>query len=216
MENSTLDLSRICLNVGDIIPKSRSNGPGERFVIWVQGCSIRCPGCINPQFLSHEANLMMSLARLFEIITESGEIEGVTYSGGEPFEQAEALYYLSVLLKRKGLTIVSYSGFTLDELTSKEDEHVAGLLSTLDILIDGRYETDNSEPLLWRGSSNQRVHFLSERYKDYRDAVCNKELTVEVSLGEDEVSFTGNLSPGILSQIINSLKERHGIILNSK
>ena len=156
-------LSKGQLNIGRLLPRSGVNGPGQRFVVWLQGCAFNCPQCVNQEFLPPKPKTIILTSELYKRIIQTPEIEGVTYSGGEPFEQAKALYQLSVLLKKKGLTIMSYSGYTHDELLERKDIYTKKLLSTLDILIDGRFEVNNTAPLLWRGSRNQKVYFFTKK-----------------------------------------------------
>ncbi|WP_258189015.1 4Fe-4S single cluster domain-containing protein [Candidatus Hakubella thermalkaliphila] len=94
-------------------------------------------------------------------------LDGITISGGEPFEQAEALLRLVRLIKEHtSLDIMVYSGYTIEDL-NEQGESASKLLSLIDILIDGRFEEENSNKKLWRGSDNQRFHILSERAKKY-------------------------------------------------
>jgi len=88
-----LNSSDFILNVGKIVKRSRVNGPGQRFTIWMQGCTLRCKGCINKELWSKEPNQLIKVSDLFKRILNTPDIEGVTYTGGEPFEQAEALYH---------------------------------------------------------------------------------------------------------------------------
>lgn len=196
----------LMLNVARINERSCVNGPGNRFVIWLQGCSLKCPGCINPEFWLKEPRMLLSVSELYEMIIDTLGIEGVTYSGGEPFEQAKALYKLTDLLRQKGLTIVSYSGFTYDEILNSNDEYRKLLLSTLDILIDGKYDKNKAISLLWRGSSNQKIHFLSERYKDYEEIANSYKMQIEFSIYNDEVSVTGNFSEEMLRRVKDKMK----------
>ena len=205
--------NRIKLNVGKLLPRSKVNGPGERFVIWLQGCSLKCSQCINQEFLSHEPKKTMTVSELYELITSTPNLEGVTYSGGEPFEQAEGLYYLSSLLKKKGMTIMSYSGYTYDELISKNDKYISSLLSTLDILIDSRFEADKAAPFLWRGSRNQKVYFFTERYRHYKDVINCEGVDMELSMDDKVVSFTGNFDRELLLKIAERLRDNYGVLL---
>lgn len=147
------------LNIGRIVKQSKVNGPGQRFTIWVQGCSLRCKGCINKEFWPKEPNELIKVSDLYNMILDTTDIEGVTYTGGEPFEQAEGLYHLSVLLKTKGYSIMSYSGFTYKELLNSSDKFKKPLLSTLDLLVDGRYDFKKAAPLLWRGAAIKKFIF---------------------------------------------------------
>jgi anaerobic ribonucleoside-triphosphate reductase activating protein len=203
------DFNDITLNIGKIAPKSRVNGPGVRFTIWLQGCPLRCKGCINKEFWSNEPNQPIKVSDLFKMILDTPNIEGVTYSGGEPFEQAEGLYILSSLLKDKGLSLMAYSGYTYEELMNSTDSFKKQLLTILDILVDGRYEQENRISLLWRGSSNQNVYFLTPLYKGYQKIVDQHKLQMEFSIDSEanKVSIEGNFSQEILEEIQNRMKE---------
>jgi len=195
------------LNIGSI-EISNVVGPGNRLVIWVQGCSICCEKCINSEFIPHKINKLMKIRDLFEIVCNTPDIEGVTYSGGEPFDQAEGLYRLSELIKKTGLTIMSYSGYTIEELRNSEDKFKRLLLSYLDILIDGKYEHLKAAPLLWRGSTNQNVHFLTPVYENYRELVNELNLQIEFSFDSstDKMSMKGNFNHKLFQEIKDRLK----------
>jgi anaerobic ribonucleoside-triphosphate reductase activating protein len=151
------------INVARWLSRSSVNGPGERFVLWVQGCPIHCPGCWNPDTWSFAANRLMTVSDVFNLIGESAPIDGVTFTGGEPFAQAQSLAVLADRLKRDGVSLMAFTGFELDELASAER---ARLLDLLDIVVTGRFKREErAEGLTWRGSSNQQVHFLSSRHR---------------------------------------------------
>lgn len=201
------------LNVG-AIDVSKIIGPGNRLVIWLQGCSLKCKGCINSEFIPHRINKLIKVEDLFKIISNTSNIEGVTYSGGEPFEQAEGLYKLSKLVKKSGLTIMSYSGYTIEEIRNSKDKFKELLLSTLDILIDGKFEPSKAAPLLWRGSTNQRVYFLTEAYENYKEMVEQLNLQIEFSINSnlDKMSIKGNFNQKLIQEIKHRL-ENYGIHL---
>lgn len=136
------------------------DGPGLRTVLFVQGCPHRCPGCHNPQAQPWEGGYWRDVDSLAESLCAERGIRGVTFSGGEPFAQAEALAYLAGKLKKAGLDIVVYSGYTYEELCemAKNDGAVAALLENCDLLVDGPYlEEKRDIGLAFRGSSNQRI-----------------------------------------------------------
>jgi anaerobic ribonucleoside-triphosphate reductase activating protein len=189
------------LNLAAELERSVANGPGVRYVIWVQGCPIVCPGCINQEFQDTSKKKLVRVSELAERILSVRGIEGVTYTGGEPMAQAGPLYFLSRLLKENGLTIVCYTGFSLDELQYHQDPYVGMLLNQLDILIDGRYERENKANLLWRGSTNQIVHFFSDTYARYKPLVDTSPAEMEVVVGEDSVVFTGTLQEEVIRRI---------------
>ena len=209
MEQLMSDFNDIALNIGKIAPQSKVNGPGVRFAIWLQGCPLRCEGCINKEFWANEPNQLIRGPDLFKMILDAPNVEGVTYSGGEPFEQAEGLYMLSSLLKARGLSIMAYSGYNYEELMNSADGSKKQLLSMLDILVDGRYEQEKSVPLLWRGSSNQKVYFLTPIYKEYEKIADQHKLQMEFSIDSktNKVSIEGNFSQGILAEIQSRMKE---------
>ena len=150
------------LNLARTLPRSAANGPGERFVLWVQGCPLACPGCWNPDTWAFKRRELRSVEELAAVILATEGIEGVTFTGGEPFAQARALTALAERVRAAGLSVFVFTGYDLDELT--RPEHLA-LLAVTDVLVAGRYvEAERTNGLAWRGSTNQRVHFRSNRY----------------------------------------------------
>ena len=143
---------RIC----GIEPESIVDGPGFRYVVFVQGCPHHCPGCHNPESWSFDDGFDMSVDDIYKEIISNPYLSGVTYSGGEPFEQVEELLELSK--KLEDMHLMSYSGYTYEELLARNDEATNELLDRLDILVDGRYvEKLRNLSLQYRGSENQRV-----------------------------------------------------------
>lgn len=202
------------INLAGFVPRSYVNGPGARAVLWVQGCPIRCPGCFNPHTHSFEPRQWVTVEALAERILKLKGIEGVTYSGGEPFAQAEALAELSERLRERGLSILSYSGYPLEEIRQSGDPAKLKLLSLLDILIDGPFVLAKKKPLLWRGSANQRVHFLTERYRPWEPVIQEEAQRIEVSLSSDgRLTMTG--FPGIADerQLRELLQREYGLKL---
>lgn len=143
---------------------SRVNGPGTRAVIWFQGCPLRCPGCFNPETHDTTPRQLMTPQQLWEWVNTIPEhIEGVTITGGEPLLQAKPLAaFLHLLRRNSELSVILYSGYTLEQIQrlpfGKE------ILSLVDVLIDGRFEHDKPANDGIRGSTNQRIHFLTKRY----------------------------------------------------
>ncbi len=139
-------------------PESIVDGPGFRFTIFVQGCPHHCPGCHNPQSHAFEGGYEVTVQELYDEILKNPYLKGVTFSGGEPFCQAEGLLVLARMLKEKGLHLMSFSGYTLEELQAKGDASIDEFLGLMDILVDGRYiEAQRNLTLLYRGSENQRL-----------------------------------------------------------
>jgi anaerobic ribonucleoside-triphosphate reductase activating protein len=183
----------LTLNVARWIARSRVNGPGERFVLWLQGCSLRCPGCWNADTWSHAPRRMMTTLEVLALIGD--DVEGVTLTGGEPFEQADALVPLLDAVRARGLSVMVFTGHELDELTR---DAATAMRDRCDVLVSGRYvATQRSLDLAWRGSSNQQVHFLTGRY-DARDMPASSE--AEVHLAPDgSLQITGFPSDELLA-----------------
>ena len=164
------------LRLAGIIRESIVDGPGIRFVVFCQGCPHNCPGCHNPE--SHDFNAGTDV-RIDRILTEIGKdplLKGVTFSGGEPMCQAAGLYELAAGVKEMGLTLTVFTGFTYEELVSKEDEDINSLLDMTDLLIDGRYvEKKRDLTLKFRGSSNQRLIDMNATRKK-GEVVLNTDL----------------------------------------
>lgn len=154
------------LNIARLLLRSRSNGPGLRAVIWLQGCSILCPGCINQDFLPFiKQTIVRPKDLLRQIHVYASEVEGITVSGGEPFDQVEGLILLVKEAKEMGLSSLVYTGYSLESLYSRNDwPLIEVILKNIDILIDGPFLTRQRGNFLGRGSGNQIIHFLSERY----------------------------------------------------
>ncbi len=152
------------INLHSVIPSSRVNGPGNRMVIFFQGCDNNCPGCFNPTLRSFDIRNQYLPEEIFIKHLTDG-IDGITVSGGEPFLQPKGLLeLLKTAVRAYGLSIVVYSGFTLKELMNIPE--CAVCLNFIDVLVDGRYSISKNEPtLLARGSTNQRFCFLSDRYE---------------------------------------------------
>ena len=158
----TADTEKI-IRVCGIEPESIVDGPGFRYVLFVQGCPHRCPGCHNPESHDPDGGFDMTVGEVFSEIEARPHLRGVTFSGGEPFEQVPALLELAKLIRAKGLTLMSYSGYTYDELIARHDPATDELLGMLDILVDGRYvEPLRNLTLIYRGSENQRVIDLNK------------------------------------------------------
>lgn len=140
-------------------------GPGWRSVVWVAGCRIACVGCVTPELWDAEAGETQTIEGLAELLAANA-CDGVTWSGGEPFEQAEAIAAVNDILRerRPGLSLIAYSGHRIEALRRRRGPGTVRLLSQLDLLVDGRYQPRRHAALRWRGSDNQRIHALSGRH----------------------------------------------------
>ncbi len=140
-------------------------GPGTRFCIWTQGCMQRCPGCLAPEAQPLEGGYFMPTKELAQRIIADKALDGITISGGEPFLQAEALIVLLDMVRaERDLGVILYTGYLLEDIRANVLPGAAALLERVDLLIDGPYiETLNDNGAL-RGSSNQRILPLTDRY----------------------------------------------------
>ncbi len=144
------------LRIAGTIGESIVDGPGIRYVLFTQGCPHGCPGCHNPQTHDFGGGKVVDTALLLADIQKNPFVKAVTFSGGEPFAQPEALAELACALKEKGYHLMCYSGYTFEQLLQREDARP--LLDKLDLLVDGPFvEGQKSIELRFRGSANQRV-----------------------------------------------------------
>lgn len=153
------------ISVYRIIENTNVEGPGVRFCIWTQGCKKHCAGCWAQDTWDFDGGQKYSADELFEKIAAQKNIEGVTFLGGEPFEQAKELSMLAEKIKNAGLSVVCFTGYTIEELKDKNDKQTDEFLKHIDLLIDGGFEQDKFDLARpWVGSSNQRYHFLTDFY----------------------------------------------------
>jgi anaerobic ribonucleoside-triphosphate reductase activating protein len=169
------------INIHSVINSSRVNGPGDRFVIWTQGCRKHCKNCYNPETWSHYRNNLILVDEIFESIKNSSAT-GVTISGGDPFEQPEELFYLLTKIKQLDLSdgVIVFTGYTIDEIRVREELRKS--LDYIDVLIDGLYVEEKRTLSGLAGSSNQEFYFLTDKIS--RDKiVIDQEVEIH-SLGE--------------------------------
>lgn len=151
------------------------DGPGFRYVIFTQGCPHRCKGCHNPQTHPFEGGFEADTDSILSAFTENPLLCGITFSGGEPFCQASALIPLARAVKDMKKSVMSYSGYTLEELVdlSEKNADILELLKLCDLLVDGKYiEEQRDLTLRFRGSRNQRVIDLKEYFKTGNIKLC--------------------------------------------
>ncbi|MBQ8460005.1 radical SAM protein [bacterium] len=172
------------IEVYKIIKNTKVEGPGNRFCIWVQGCQKHCKGCWAKDTWEFGIGKKYSVNQLLNFIKSEKDIDGITFLGGEPFEQAKELSKLANKVKNMGLSVVCFTGYTIEELKDKNDISVNDFLQSIDLLIDGGFEADKfdlSRP--WVGSSNQRYHFLTDRFS--RDIVNRYKNKIEARINPD-------------------------------
>lgn len=144
------------IRIAGIEEESIVDGPGIRLVIFTQGCKHNCIDCHNPETHSFQGGDLIDISQIIQMIKENPLLDGITLSGGEPFEQAYECSLLAKKVRGLGLNIVTYSGYTFEELLKAEK--FRSLLLETDLLVDGRFEINKKSTLLpFRGSTNQRI-----------------------------------------------------------
>lgn len=183
------------LRVAAIVDDTQAEGPGRRWALWVQGCSIRCAGCCNPEMFDHRGGAPIALDELARqiAVARARGVDGVTFLGGEPFEQADALAVLARGARALGMTVMVFSGYTLDQLRGRAG--AAELLASTDLLVDGPYDRTRPEPpppvgRRWIGSANQVMHHLTAAYAP-DDPALRAPNTIEIRLSGGALQVNG-------------------------
>lgn len=160
------------IRIAGVTKDSIVDGPGLRYTVFVQGCNNNCEGCHNPQTHDPKGGYLTDVYKLYDEFMKNPLYSGITFSGGEPFLQADALYYLARMIKiiNPEKTIICYTGYTYEYLIKYCQEangkyldkstamSYYGLLHNIDYLIDGPFiKSKASLECKWRGSTNQRI-----------------------------------------------------------
>ncbi len=174
------------INLASWRSDTEAEGPGRRAALWVQGCQFLCPGCCNPNFLRIVPRKLVIADSLIERLAEAKAehgIEGLTMLGGEPMLQAQGLSKVAAGSHELGLSVMVFTGYTLEELRSAPLPGTEELLSHTDVLVDGRYIAELPElERAWAGSSNQRFHYLTDRYDRSIELTNDGRQRVEIRL----------------------------------
>lgn len=183
-------ISRVDIRINSYIPITKAEGPNTRFCIWVQGCSLHCKGCANHAMWDKEGGTIYETSEIINLIKSyKDKIGGITFLGGEPLEQIEAVTEISKAVQEMGLSVLVFTGYKYSELSGKKE--FKELVKYIDVLIDGRYEEDKqdfSRP--WVGSSNQNYYFFSNRYDE--SIITSYKNKIEVRIDNDNnISLNG-------------------------
>jgi len=178
---------------------TRALGPGWRSVAWVQGCPFSCRGCIAPDWIPQTPAREADPAELAAELLADPAITGFTFSGGEPMAQAEGLAQVITIARRqRDLTLICFTGYRLAQLHSRPPgPGVAELLAQTDVLIDGRYVAARNDGRGLRGSSNQRVHFLTGRLRHVEAELTTGPRRTEIRLRYRSALLVGVPGPGV-------------------
>lgn len=156
------------LNLASRLACTEAEGPGRRAALWVQGCNKRCRGCCNPAYLQLVERELVLAESVIEWLVNAHhlhDLEGLTILGGEPMLQAQGLAVIAQGAQLLGLSVMVFSGYTKNELDVLQLPGVDQLLRHTDVLVDGPYEVNLPEQNRnWVGSSNQKFHYLTNRY----------------------------------------------------
>lgn len=199
MEKTQLNLAAVCR-------KTMALGPGYRAVIWVQGCPFRCKGCISPEWNPFIPANQYEPHGLMESLLADPDISGISISGGEPITQASAIVNFIEYGKRiRDIDIILFTGYYYENLLAfPQNSPVQRLLQQVDVLIDGPYiECENDNHGL-RGSSNQRIIYLTDKLRRYDFKNASRQTEVQISNGE--VLFVGVPPIGVLPGVLTSLE----------
>lgn len=197
---------------GDVVrlagfePRSFVAGPGMRAMVWVAGCHRRCPGCSQPEFFGFDVGQPVRVEELWERIYSITGIHGITFSGGEPFEQVRPLAALAKLAHTHGKTVVSYTGYRLEALQGNR-ERFGPLLDEVDLLIDGEFRQELTGNYRWRGSANQRLICLTDRIQ-LPDDTDVSEMQITFGATGPDLVFSGILSQSLIRELRDKLGEQ--------
>ncbi|MEI3612346.1 4Fe-4S single cluster domain-containing protein [Pseudogracilibacillus sp. SO30301A] len=181
------------------LPLTTAEGPGRRACVWVQGCPIHCKGCGVPWTWNPNKGTRISVDAIWEMIMKSKNeknIEGITFLGGEPFEQAEALAEIGSRAQADGLSVMTFSGYYKEQLEKMNKPGWKDLYDVTDLFIDGPFERDKLEKHRpWVGSTNQRFHFLTDRYQALEADLVNLPDRLEIYLKKDGTVEANGMVP---------------------
>jgi anaerobic ribonucleoside-triphosphate reductase activating protein len=209
------------LRVHRVLPFTKAEGPGKRFCLWVQGCPIQCKGCGVPWTWSDQGGELIGIDELFTQIEKSvseNDIEGITFLGGEPFAQAQSLSILAKKCRGIGLSIMTFTGYTIEKIQKENRAVWNELLSLTDLLIDGPFvesKLDLSRP--WVGSSNQRYHFLTNRYLHVKEKLSSIPNRLEVRITETgQVEINGMMTQLDIGELFDGYADKENRIPNEE
>jgi anaerobic ribonucleoside-triphosphate reductase activating protein len=214
VHSNSSSMSSQNLNVAAISRSAHSLGPGERAVIWVQGCPFHCQGCIAPDWIPFRPARLVSPEHLAEELLSSATISGITFSGGEPMQQAAGLAALArVARENRDLNIICFTGYRYEQLLKNPPSRdVMALLEQIDVLIDGPYVASRNDGIGLRGSSNQRIIHLTERLRTSDLEASPRQ--VEIHIEDGELAIVGIPPRGLqhtLNTAIQSLGAANGV-----
>jgi len=199
------------------LAETSAEGPGRRAAVWVQGCTVRCPGCFNPHLWSERGGRdddPVALGAAWVAAARDAGSEGITLLGGEPFDQAAAMAVVAGAFRDAGLTVMAFTGYTFSQLTewSRGRDDIRALLDATDLLADGPYLADRPENLRpWIGSTNQGLRALTPVYRDTIAEIdrAGGRDRLEIRIGRDgTVAVNGWADDAALETLLGDLGAR--------
>lgn len=196
------------LYIHNFIPVTAAEGPGNRACLWVQGCTIRCKGCMVQHTWDNSKGHVADTEELAQKILATDNIEGLTVLGGEPMDQAEALLPLLQTVTAKGLSLMLFSGYTKETLLASGCAAKKAIIELCDIFVDGPYVQElTSFERPWVGSTNQRIFFQTPRYQHLENQLHTIGNKVEIRINEEgTVTLNGMLPQEQLNNLRQILK----------
>lgn len=203
------------LNIAAVAARTQALGPGTRAVVWVQGCPLNCPGCLAPAWIPFVPAVERTPQDVLDMF-DLDAITGLTFSGGEPMEQAAGLAELARLARqKKDLNLICFTGYRYERLLKRPpNSGVPRLLAEVDVLVDGPFIQSLNDSVGLRGSSNQRVIHLTSRLKEHDLETITRK--IEITVTDGELAFIGIPTPGILSAIRSANMEMERMESNER
>lgn len=165
------------LRIAGTVTDSITDGPGLRYAIFVQGCPHACKGCQNPQTHDFGGGKEVGIKELLDEGLQNPLLCGVTFSGGEPMCQAEALAELAAEFRKNGVDDVAcYTGYLVEDLLAGKVAGALDLMKQLDVLVDGPFvQSERCYDAKFKGSSNQRVIDVQATLREGKTVLCTDE-----------------------------------------
>jgi anaerobic ribonucleoside-triphosphate reductase activating protein len=205
------------VNVAATCSATQALGPGIRAVVWVQGCPFHCPGCVAPNWIPRRITQLQRPEDLADELCARPEVTGLTFSGGEPMLQAAGLALLARYSRQQhNLSVICFTGFTLERLRSTAPgPGVAALLAEVDVLIDGLYVAARNDNRGLRGSTNQRVHYLTNRITPHDYDFVRQSRQVEIHVSDGAALLVGVPPPGLPEAFHQAVTQANTTLLNT-
>lgn len=204
------------MNIEQIIYPIKSLGPGNRVAIWTRGCKRRCPGCSNPELWTTEESVCVSVDSIcaaIAFICKDNLVDGVTITGGEPFEQSEELFELVRRISATITDILVFTGYTYEEICLSKEK--AKTLEYISVLVEGRYIEEQNKQLPLRGSSNQRIMLFDSAYERiYKDYLQQPYSTVQ-NLHFSDSTISVGIHAKDFPQRIETILQKKGLRRNT-